>query len=173
LNANGGAPTHAKGRGAEKNTQHRNYSLDPLNTVLERVENLRISGDGWRGDCPNGHRSRGSLSILQRDDGTPWIECWSGCDKDQILQGLGLEWKDLFWRKDYHRMTPQEKREIRDKARQAGWKTVLEILPLETLIVQIASVDLLQGKPLSEADHLRLELAVKRISSARAVLCGH
>ena len=159
-------------RGAYTNNLQRNYSLDPVNTVLERVPNVRVSGDGYRGDCPNGHRSKGSLSIIRRDDGTPWIECWSGCEKEEILRGLGLEWKDLFWRQDFHRMTPQEKREIRGKAKQSGWKTALELLPLEISVVEIAAVQLTTGKPLDLADHKRLELAAKRISNARQVLCG-
>lgn len=172
-NENAGPRGRRSGANGLQQNLQRNYSLDPMNAVLAACENVRPAGKGYRADCPNGHRSRGSLSILRRDDGTPWIECWSGCDKEQILQGLSLEWKDLFWRQDYHRMTPQEKREIREKVKQSGWKTALELLPLEILIVQMASVDLLREKPLNEADHLRLEQAVKLISSAKAVLCGH
>jgi hypothetical protein len=145
--------------------------LDPVNTVLQCVENVRPAGEGYRGDCPNGHRSRGNLSIIRRDDGTPWITCFAGCEKEDILRGLGLEWKDLFWRQDYHRMTPSEKREIREKAQQSGWKTALELLPLEIAVIECAAVQLSKGKPLNLADHKRLELAAKLVNSAKAVLC--
>jgi len=79
--------------------------------------------------------------------------------------------QDLFARKDPVNMTPQQRREYRDKVRQSAWKTALELLPLEILIVQTASVDLLRGKPLNAADHLRLERAVKLITNAKVVLC--
>jgi hypothetical protein len=151
----------------------RNFNLDPVNTVLERVENVRVSGNGYRGDCPNGHRSRGNLSIIRRDDGTPWITCFAGCETEDVLHTLGLEWKDLFWRQDYHRMTPQEKREIRGKARQSGWKTALELLPLEIAVVECTAVKLAKGQALNESDMARLILAGERIRSVWAVLCGH
>ena len=168
MNRHENAP--ATNRDAKQNIQ-RNYSLNPVNTVLERVENIRVSGNGYRADCPTGHRSRSTLMISEGDDGRALLYCHAHCSKDEIRIGLGLEWQDLFVRQDPVNMTPQQRREYRDKVRQSGWKTALELLPLEILIVQIASVDLLRGKPLNEADHLRLERAVKLISNAKAVLC--
>ena len=146
----------AANRGAKQNYP-RNYSLNPLNTVLERVENPRISGDGWRADCPNGHRSRSTLIISEGDDGRALLYCHAGCTLDEIVTGLGIQKQDLFARQDPVNMTPQQRRQYRDKVRQSGWKTALELLPLEILIVQITSVDLLSGKPLDEANHIRLE----------------
>jgi hypothetical protein len=158
-------------RGANQNTQHRNYSLNPVNTVLERFDNPRISGSGWRVDCPTGHRSRGTLSVTEGDDGRALLFCHAGCTIDEILAGLGLQKQDLYIRQDPVNATPQQKREWREKVRQSGWKIALELLPLEILIVQCAAVQLTTGKPLNLADHKRLELASKRISSARQVLC--
>ena len=172
MNRNQNAPTRGRSRGANQNTRHINYSLNPLNTVLAAGENVRHAGNGYRLDCGNGHRSRGTLAIEEADNGDVLIFCHSGCSQLEAVHGLGLELHDLFARQDPATMTPQQRREHREKMRQSGWKTALELLPLEILIVQAASVDLLQGKALSEADHLRLELASKRISSAKAVLCG-
>ena len=178
MNKHKNAP--AANRGENQKTLHRNYSLDPLNTVLERVQNVRVSGKSYRGDCPNEHRSRGNLSIFRRDDGTPWIECWSGCDKEEVLRGLGLEWKDLFWRQDYHRMTPQERREYSQKVQYSAMISALELVPPEMTIVACVGVDLSKGKLLNLADHKRLELAIDRVNTAiqcmknmKAVLRGY
>ena len=170
MNRNENAPAFTRNRSAKQNYP-RNYSLNPLNTVLERVENPRISGDGWRADCPTGHRSRSSLMISQGDDGRALLYCHAGCTFDEIVTGLGIQKQDLFARQDPVNMTPQQRWEYRDKVRQSAWKTALELLPLEILIVQIASVELIKGGSLAEADHQRLELAGERITSAKAVLC--
>ena len=44
--------------------------FNPLNRILERCENIRPSGDGYRADCPNGHRSKSTLSVSEGDYGT-------------------------------------------------------------------------------------------------------
>ncbi len=168
MNRNDNAP--AANQGANHNNQ-RNYSLNPVNTVLERVENIRVSGNGYRANCPTGHRSRSTLMISEGDDGRALLWCHAGCTLDEIVIGLGLLKQYLFARQDPVNMTPQQRREYRDKVRQSAWKTALELLPLEILIVQIASVNLLRGKPLNEADHLRLERAAKLITNAKVVLC--
>ena len=46
-----------------------NYSLNPLNRLLVGLDNIRPSGKGYRADCPNDHRSRGSLAISESDEG--------------------------------------------------------------------------------------------------------
>jgi hypothetical protein len=169
MNRNENAPT--ANRGANYNNQ-RNYSPNPLNTILGRVENLRISGEGYRANCPTGHRSKSTLVIYEGDDGRALVYCHAGCSVDEIVSGLGLQRQDLFARQDPVNMTPQQRREYCDKVRQSAWKAALELLPLETSIAEIAAVHLSKGEPLNERDHLRLELAGKRITSAKAVLCG-
>ena len=94
---------------------------------------------------------------------------FSGCSALEVVHGLGLELADLYdqpigIKPQFAKRSPAEIKEYRLKA-------AFEYLPMEVLIVQLASVDLLSGKPLDEADHLRLELAVERITSAKAVLC--
>jgi hypothetical protein len=148
-----------------------NYSLNPLNRLLEQAENVRYAGEGYRADCPNGHRSRGSLAIKESDEGSVLLHCHSGCSSLEVLHGLGLEMKDLFPMQDYDRMTPQQKREIREKVRQSRWKTALELLPLEIAVIECAAVQLTKGKPLNLADHKRLEQAAKLVNETKVVLC--
>jgi hypothetical protein len=144
-----------------------------LEYTLERFDNPRISGSGWRVDCPTGHRSRGTLSVTEGDDGRALLYCHAGCTLDEILAGLGLQKQDLYIRQDPVNATSQQKREWRDKAKQSAWKAALELLPLEIAVIECAAVQLSKGKPLNLADHKRLELAAKLVNSTMAVLCGH
>ena len=165
MNKNKNAP--AGNRGAEQNNF--NSSIPPLELFLSRLDTARPTGDGWRVDCPNGHISRYTLSFKQADDGRVLLHCFAGCTASEALQAMGLELSDLYDRPtgikpQFAKRSPAEIKEYRLKA-------AFEYLPMEVLIVQLASVDLLSGKPLDEADHLRLELAVERITSAKAVLC--
>ena len=147
-------------------------SISPLDQILSELPSARPSRRGYRADCPNGHRSRGNLSIKQGDDGRVLLRCFSGCSTSEIVWGLGLELSDLFERPITANFTTEQKRRLRQLAKEKQWKIALESLPLEIAVVEIAAVKLSKGEPLNEPDHLRLELAGKRITSAKAVLCG-
>jgi len=144
----------------------------PINLVLDRLDNVRPTGEGYRADCPNGHRSRGNLSIKQTDDGTVLLHCFSGCSALEVVHGLGLELKDLFEKPVTDYTKPEEIKRCRRMVKEGQWRAALEFLPLEIHIIQIAAVQIGRGESLSVEDHLRLELAGKRLTSAKAVLCG-
>jgi hypothetical protein len=143
----------------------------PLALLLERLENVKPYGQGYRACCPaHDSKSKNTLSIRTAEDGRVLLHCFAGCSPLEIVRALGLELSDLF-EKPPANMTAQEKVKIRQLAKQGQWKTALEFLPLEIAVVECAAVQLITGKPLNLADHHRLELASKRISSARRVLC--
>ncbi len=144
----------------------------PIDLLLGRLESARPYGEGYRADCPNGHRSRGSLSIKQGDDGRVLFHCFSGCSALEVVHGLGLELADLFERPVTEDMTPEELKRHRRAIKVSQWKAALDFLPTEIFIVQIAAVQIGKGEPLCVEDHFRLELAGKRLTSARDVLCG-
>jgi hypothetical protein len=145
----------------------------PLNLLLDSLDNPREYGQGYRAVCPaHEGKSKSALSVKETDDGRVLLHCFAGCSALDVMHSLGLELKDLFERPPAN-MTDEEKRRLRQLAKQGQLKAVLELIPLEIAVVEIAGVRLAKGKPLNESDHLRLELAGKRISSAKAVLCGH
>ena len=100
------------------------------------------------------------------------INCFSGCSVYEVLQTLGLELKDLYEQPITKNATPKDVAQRRLAIKKAEMTAALSFLPLEIYIVQIAAIQVGKGKPLSEEDHIRLELAGKRITSAMAVLCG-
>jgi hypothetical protein len=158
-------------RGTNQNKLH-SHSSTPINLFLDHRPNARKYGEGYRDACPaHEGKSRSTLSIKEGDDGRVLLHCFAGCSALDVVHSLGLELSDLFERPPAN-MTPQEKRKIRQLAKQGQWKTALGFLPLEIAVLEIAAVQLANDEPLNEADHLRLELAGKRITSAKVVLCG-
>ena len=143
-----------------------------IDLMLDRLESARPYGEGYRADCPNGHRSRGSLSIRQGEDGRVLLHCFAGCSALEVIRGLGLELADLFEHPDTVNMTPEDLKHRKRAIKATQWKAALDFLPKEIFIVQIAAVQLGKDEPLNTEDHIRLELAGERLTSAREVLCG-
>lgn len=144
----------------------------PIDLILDRLDTARPYGEGYRAACPaHEGTSRSTLSIKEADDGRVLLHCFAGCAALEVVHALGLELKDLFERPPAN-MTRQEKQKLRQLAKQGQWKTALAHLPLEIAVVEIAAVQLVKDKPLNEPDMARLILAGKRITSAKAVLCG-
>ena len=141
--------------------------------ILDRLENVRQCGKGWRAACPaHDGNSKSSLSIAQGDDGRILINCFAGCSALEIVHSIGLEVSDLFVRRITHAITTQERRELRQLARLAQWKAALSVLLFEALVVLTAARQVAGGDSLSIEDDARLELAVDRIEGAKGVFCG-
>jgi 5S rRNA maturation endonuclease (ribonuclease M5) len=68
----------------------------PLERVLDRLENVRASGDGWTALCPAHDDNRSSLNVREGDDGRVLLRCFAGCEVEEIVEALGLKMRDLF-----------------------------------------------------------------------------
>jgi hypothetical protein len=74
---------------------------EALGNVVGRLKNVRHQGGGYRASCPvPGHgKGRGdpdpSLTIKQ-DDGRVLINCFAGCEPEQVVEALDLSMADLF-----------------------------------------------------------------------------
>ena len=144
--------------------------MNPINLLLDRLENVKQNGEGYRVACPaHEGKSRSTLSIKEADDGRVLLHCFAGCSALDVVHSLGLELKDLFERPAAN-MTRQEKQKLRQLAKQGQWKTALAFLPLEIAVLEIAAVQLAKSEPLNAPDLERLILAGERIRSAWAVL---
>lgn len=136
--------------------------------LLQRLEGVQKSGNGWRASCPAcGGRSR-KLSVAQVDDRV-LLHCFGGCRAVDVLATAGLTWADLMPPR-YWPQTPEERRCARRAIREAGWTAALSTLELEAKVVLIAARLLASWRPLSEADNTRLSQAVERIEGAANVL---
>jgi putative DNA primase/helicase len=64
--------------------------------VLERLEQVRQTSEGWCARCPAHDDRIPSLCIAQGQDGRILLKCQAGCSAGAIVQALGLRLTDLF-----------------------------------------------------------------------------
>lgn len=146
--------------------------LSPLETILTRLDGVRKSGRGFTAKCPAHDDKTASLAISEAQGGNALIHCYAGCGALDVMQSIGLELSDLYPRAINQNMTAQERSERRLAAKLTGWCAALNVLNLEASVVQIAAYETICGNELDFQNLVRLDLAVKRIVGAKAVLNG-
>ena len=132
--------------------------------LLARLEGVRPAGDGrWYARCPAHDDKSPSLSI--RDTGEKvLIHCFTGCDPEDVLTAVGLEWKDIYpdpW--ECARKRPNEAARKAFKRNEAQF----DPLDIERGILAIGSADIKAGKTLSLEDRARLQVALERVQAAQ------
>lgn len=141
-----------------------------LDTLLQRLQSVRQHGEAWRADCPCGHgHAKGSLRIATGDDGRVLLHCFVGCEAADVATAVGLHLADLF-PKPVTRMTMEERRRARNRAREADWAAALGVLGSEATVCEVALTSLERGEQFSADDIARTRLAITRIHAAREVL---
>ncbi len=140
-----------------------------LDGLLGRLDRVQRSGQGWRADCPSGHRTRSTLSIAQGDGGGVLLHCFAGCSTGDVLAALGLTLHDVMPER-LADPTQAERRAARDRFRLASVQAAAGVLAAEAYLVELAAFDLLAGRVLDPADTLRVRHAAERIAAAREAL---
>lgn len=71
--------------------------MHPLDTVLAAVPGggRRVAGQ-WLCRCPAHPDERPSLAVRERDDGAVLVRCFAGCRTSDVLDAIGLGWRDLY-----------------------------------------------------------------------------
>ena len=69
---------------------------DPVARVLAQLAGVRRCGNGWRALCPAHDDHSPSLSVKEGDHGCCVLNCFAGCDPQEVIRAVGLEWADLF-----------------------------------------------------------------------------
>lgn len=74
---------------------------DPLlGHILDRLEGIVEGRNGsYKALCPAHDDHRPSLELKavgENGSRKVLIKCWAGCEKNEILKKMGLEWRDLF-----------------------------------------------------------------------------
>ena len=65
--------------------------------LLRLLEGVKQVGPGrWVARCPAHDDHTPSLSIREAEDGRILLHCFAGCRTADVLQALGLTWRDLF-----------------------------------------------------------------------------
>lgn len=128
--------------------------------ILERLDGVRKSGDGFIAKCPAHDDRSPSLSIKQCDDGRILLHCFAGCDVEDVCSALGLTLADLMPEKPLDHL----KRRVRSTmpARDA-----LASIDHEALVVALIAKDIHDNRGVKAEMVERLELAVARIGKVR------
>ena len=140
-----------------------------IDALLSRLERVQKGGSGWRADCPNQHRTRGSLSVAIGDNGAILLHCFSGCATSAVLGAVGLAMADV----QPERLcddSPAGRRAARERFRVAAVTAAAGVIEREGNILALAACDALRGEELSAEDVGRLIEAADRIGAARRAL---
>ena len=133
--------------------------------LLSRLDKVRQTGPGrWLARCPGHEDKSPSLSIRELDDARLLLHCFGGCEVEQVLSALGLDFDALYPEKPLE----HGKRE----RRPFPASDVLRAISDETLIVAVAAANIAQKVDLSDADLERLMLAAERIQAGRSLALG-
>ena len=148
-------------------------STNPVELLIARLDRVRHSGrGGYTARCPAHEDRTASLSITSGDDGRVLLHCFAGCSAADVVSATGLQIADLFVRRPTESMTFAERAALREQSRQSQWRAALNVMTLETKIVQIAASEVAAWKQLPADDMDRLARAVALIDHAQGVLCG-
>lgn len=163
---NPGGRAGASGSSADERRFHvQSATAEPL---LQRLEGVQKSGNGWRARCPAcGGRSR-KVSVTEAE-GRVLVYCFGGCEAIAVLAAVGLGWPDVMPPRTWPD-SPEERHRQRRAIREAGWAAALSTLALESKVVLFAARELHMTGGLQIEDGKRLAQAVKRIDHAANVL---
>ena len=129
----------------------------PANVLISRLDGVKQTGKGrWIAKCPAHDDSSPSLAVREVDDGRVLVHCFAGCQTDDVLAAVGLQFLDLF---PDTRISHRERR-IRQRF---NYGELLQMVSREVLVVALAAEDISEGKTLTEQDHARLVDAAARI----------
>lgn len=131
--------------------------------LLSRLSRVQPRGNGqWMCRCPSHEDRTASLSVGEID-GRILLHCFAGCEADEVLGAVGLEFKDLYPERITDHAQPQRKARI-------PASDLLRILELELTVVAVVSSDIeTRGYALPE-DWQRFKEAAATIIQARASL---
>jgi hypothetical protein len=136
--------------------------------LLQRVEGVQKTGNGWRARCPACGGTSRKLSITETESRV-LVHCFGCGDAGAVLDAVGLRWADLMPPRTWPE-SPDERRKARRAMREAGWSAALATLAVEAKIIAIAAGDLIADKAIEWDDYVRLVAAGQRIDSAANVL---
>ena len=137
-----------------------------IETLISRLDSVKETGHGkYVARCPAHDDKSPSLAIKECGDGRILIHDFAGCETEDVLAAIGLEFSDVMPERIGTEHSYKRMRQPFD-ARQ-----VLATLDHESLVVSIIGADFLEHKDIDDDTWFRLGDAVNRINSARS-LCA-
>ena len=130
-----------------------------VESLLQSCNKVRETGHGkWIACCPAHEDRSPSLAIKECGDGRVLVHCFAGCEVEDVLASVGLQFPDLMPERIGTEHSYKPMRQPFD-ARQ-----VLECISHEVIVVSILAER--YAKIASAEDDARLMLASERINTA-------
>lgn len=130
-----------------------------IDNILQRLDKVKKAGKGYQARCPAHDDSGPSLSLREADDGRVLLHCFAGCSTPAVVAAIGLTMVDLFPPSGTPRRPPPlpgvSRRELQTAADH------------ERAILFILRCDAKRGKPISQTDMRRGQVARQRLVLAR------
>ncbi len=137
-----------------------------IETLISRLDGVKETGHGkYVARCPAHDDKSPSLAIKECGDGRILIYDFAGCETEDVLAAIGLEFHDIM----PERIGTEHSHKRMHKPFDA--RQVLATLDHESLVVSIIGADFLEHKDIDEDTWSRLGAAVNKINSARS-LCA-
>lgn len=134
----------------------------PIELVLSRLDKVKKTGKGYIALCPAHADKSPSLSLKEGSDGRVLIHCFAGCTAEEVVNEIGLQMSDLFFRSnDASRTYVRSPIPI---------SSIREAANFELQILYVVTADRLKGKPISDVDQAREALAINRLNSVKVYL---
>lgn len=132
-----------------------------IENFLPRLDKVKKSGKGYQARCP-AHEDKGpSLSLREGDDGKVLLHCFAGCSAGAVVAALGLSMADLFPPSGTPRRPPPAPGVSRRELQAAA--------DFERVVLFIIKCDAKRGRPISQTDMRRGQVARQRLALARGL----
>lgn len=134
---------------------------------LSRCEKVRATVNGtWIACCPGHEDKNPSMTVRELEDGRVLVHCFAGCDVEQILGAVGMDFDALFPDK------PPRADHIAPLRRPFPASDVLEAVANETFYVAYMAATMADGYQLDQHDRTILMQAFDRLMEARRLGLG-
>lgn len=135
-----------------------------VDDLLQRLEKVSKKGNQrWTACCPAHRDKTPSLSIREGEDGQVLLYCFGGCGAIDVLDSLGLSFKDLF-----------PSNQIADgRSPLSGRVPLMDMIPFldrELLTCVLVMNDVLKTRAVTDEQWHRFAKAAARIGKARDYL---
>ncbi|MBC7787412.1 MAG: DNA primase [Methylophilaceae bacterium] len=135
--------------------------MSALNTVLSRLDKVqRIGNDRYKAICP-AHDDRSPSLAIKDDGGRLLLHCFAGCETDDVLGAIGLDFADI--------MPDKAMGNFKKDKKPFYAMDILSIIKFEATLTYIYASDMAKGSILTSNDKNRLLLALSRINHAYEV----
>ena len=134
---------------------------------LSRCEKVRATGNGtWIACCPAHPDKNPSMTVRELEDMRVLVHCFAGCDVEQILGAVGLDFDALFPDK------PPRADHVQPLRRPFPAADVLEAVANETFYVAYMAATMADGYALDATDKALLNQSFERLMEARRLALG-